>query len=572
MPKAKASKSKAKKPVKAAKAKPAKKTAKAKPAKAAKAKPAKAAKAAKASKPAKAPPAPVLAPSGVHATSWSGALPTFAEATRESNARDAAQKPFIKQYEAVKTLDQLASLLKKNASTYDFVPWLSWICAGAGKYGDSEKWTEKRDKTDPKKQKQLVSIIEALIEGGAELALPDERGRNEEDSLAKLVRFDELTVEQRVKLVGLAIANGADPSERLVYPLFAAEDGPCIGLYTTKSALDTAIASEENREAFLKVMADAAGKAAVEDSFLRVAIDDLRSASRKPEYLDDWMNQLVDRAGANLNRVVTKLDSTDRAALVHFLCGADANAAALERLIDRVDVDLPLPDAMTTGVSIRWGVVPTVRIPTGGTPLDIVDAILGFVTRGEAANEKKPDDQFRPAEAKTYREEAEKKRALLAGKGARHGETKVELPPVLAQTGEQILRLAKLLGSDEQPIRAAMAAIDTDGMGPWGFLRALVPPFESELVSEKLNEPLAQLLSAFTCDRWSNEFRKSGLPASRRASAELAIEFHSDDDARLLAVKADGGTQIWKLVDDEVTVVAPSVPEYLKAEIDRWQA
>ncbi len=491
--------------------------------------------------------------------------PSYAEAIRESKTREAAQKPYRKQFVKCGTLDKLAALLAKNKSTFDSVPWLSWICEGPG---EDKKWATTRGKPDAKKQKALVKIIGDLIKGGAELALVDEEGRLEPHALARLLQLDELTAAQRVTLLELAIEHGADPADRLAYPLWASENGPFSGYEVTKSALDVALADDEHPQ-FLAAIVPHASRGVLEDARLRHVIDNLRN---RPEHWLDRFTSLVDSAG-KLDRIVTKLDSTSSAALVHFLCEAEVRVEYLDRVIDRVDLDLPLPAPLTTLVSIAWGITPSMKVPAGSTPLDMVDAILGFVKRAEAANAKKPDKSFRADNAATIRQLAEQKRERLVARGAKKGDAAaIELPPVLAETAKQLLRLAKLLGVDDAPIRDAIAGVDTDGMGPWGFLRAIVPAFESELVSPKLDAPpLVQLLTAFTTERWSNELRKSRLPAARRASAELAIEFHTDDDASLLAVKAGGTTQIWRLASDEVTVVAPSVPAYLEREIDRWQ-
>ena len=490
--------------------------------------------------------------------------PTYDEAVRDQEQRDSAQKPFRTQFESCKTLDQLAAAIKKSKKSFDVAPWLSWICDGPG---DDKKWTGAK-KPDATKQNKLVAIIKELIKGGAELALVDENGRMAPHALATLLGFEELAIKQRIELALLAIAHGANPAERIAYPMWGSETGPCLGYRPTSSALDVAL-DEAELPGVLAALAPHVKPGALADAYLRHAIAKLRYRPELPE-IDAWLA----KAGM-LDRVVTKLDETTSAALVHFLCEAEVAPAYLERMIERLDVNTALPAAATFMVSIRWGVTPSIRVPAGASALDLVDAILGFVTRSEAAHARKPDEQFRATDAVKIREHATIKRALLLARGANKTAPadQLDLPPALAKTGEQILRLAKLLGAETSPIREAMASVDIAGIGPWSFLRAVVPPFEAELLPEKLDAaPLVQLLSAFTSDRWSTQLRKSELPAERRASAEVAVVFHEADDARMLAVKSGGDTQIWKLERDEVTVLAPSVSDYLSAEIDRWQA
>ena len=489
--------------------------------------------------------------------------PSYDEAVRDQHERASAQKPFRKQFEKCKTLDQLAVTIEKARKSFDSVPWLSWICDGPG---NDTKWTG-ANKPVAAKQKKLAAIIEDLIANGAELALVDEQGHRSAHALNKLLQLDELTVKQRVALLELAIEHGADPAERIAYPTWASETGPFLGYEPTMSALDIALHDDEHPELLAAIVPHVA-KGVLEDAYLRFAIDKLSS------YRDvTRIVPLVDRAG-QLDRIVTKFRSTSSAALVHFLCEAEVSPACLELLIDRVDVNLAVPGPVSFLVSYRSGVTPSIRVPAGATPLDIVDSILGCVTRAEAVNARRPDKAFYSDGAKRIREAAEAKRALLVARAAKQGTRTdhLDLPPALAGTAEQILRLAKLLGADPAPIRHAMAAVDTDGIGPWSFLRAVVPPFEPELLSPRLDAaPLVELLSAFTSDRWSTQLRKSELPADRRAAAELAVVFHETDGARLLAVKSGGDTQIWKLASDEVTVLAPSISEYLAREIDRWQ-
>ncbi|MCX5745480.1 MAG: hypothetical protein NT062_23635 [Proteobacteria bacterium] len=306
----------------------------------------------------------------------------------------------------------------------------------------------------------------------------------------------------------------------------------------------------------------------LEDAYLRHAIGTLRSDREL-----DRFGAIVDQAGA-LDRVVTKLGDTASGALVHFVCEPEVRVAYLEHVIARVDVNQPLPQALVVLVPIRWGVTPSVRLRAGSTPLDLVETILAFVTTAEASHASKPNDQHRADTAAMIRTLAEAKRELLLARGAMRGAATdvLDLPPILAETATQLLRLATLIGADAAAIRAAVGTLDAGGMGPWGFLHEVVSRFEQELVSPALTSPaLARLLAAFTTDAWSNQLDRSDLPAARRASASLAIEFATDDDARMLAVKTDRGTEIWQLAGDTVTVVAPSVPAYLEAEIDRWQ-
>ncbi len=494
--------------------------------------------------------------------------PSYAEALRDSQARGAAQKPFRKLFGKCKSLDQLAALLAKHRDSHDSIPWLSWICDGPG---EGRTWTHVRDKPDAKRQARLVRILEELIEHGAELALVDEEAHRGPHALARLVQLDELTAPQRVALLELAIEHGADPGERIVYPLWGSESGPFLGYQPTRSALDVALDDDEHPELLAAILRHVSA-GVLEDAYLRHAIAGLTRWIPANGGVERFA-AAVDRAGGRLDRFVTRLDSCQTGALVHFLCGAEVRIEYFDRVIDRLDASLALPGALTIHVAIEWGLTPTLRVPEGATPLDLVDAILGFVTRAEAANARKPSEQFRADTAATIRELARHKRDRLLARGAEKSARpeRLDLPPVLAETGEQLLRLAKLLGTDEASLREAMSAIDTGGMGPWGFLRALVPRFEAELVSPELPSPLAHLLTAFTTDRWSTQLRRSELPAAERAAVELAVVFHRDDDASMLAVKTATGTQIWRLAGDAVTVVAPSVPAYLQAELDRWR-
>jgi hypothetical protein len=456
-------------------------------------------------------------------------------------------------FDKAKTLGKLKELVEKRDDTYATVPWIAWICAGPG---NDKKWGKPKD---------LAALMAKLIAGGAQLALIDEEDRHSRHALAQILRFDELTIDQRIALVEQAIECGANPAARIVYPTFAVEDGPCIGYHVTSSALDIAVEEVDDNPQILDMIEPHVERGTLEDAFLRQAID-LVHRNRKVEEVA----KLLERAGDDLDRVVTRLDSTDRGALVHFLCGSEVSFELFASVIDKVDVDLPLPAPLTVQVSVSWGIVPSIKAPAGATPLDIVEMVHGFVARAEATNAKKPDSSFRADNATKMKAIAEQKTAKLVELGAKHGEKSdaLDLPPILAETAAQVLRLAKLVGADDAPIRETIASMNLDGTGPWGFLHELVPTFESELVTEQVAGPLRTLLAAFTSDRWSNQAKKTRIPSSRRSAVELAIEF--DDD--LFAVKTDGGTQIWRVEDDEVTVLGESVPAYLARVIDAWQS
>lgn len=477
--------------------------------------------------------------------------PNYDEATRVQAEREAAQQPFRAQFVTCKTLDALAATIKK-AKRFHTAPWVSWICNA------EKKWCGAK-KPDATKQKKLAAILKDLIVKGAELALVDENERRSRHALASVLACEELTIKQRVQLLELAIAHGANPAARVVYPQWASETGPFAGYYVTPSALDVALAEP----AFLDAIRPHVSAEALADAELRRAVAQLSSR-------DDEAFAIA----GNLDRLVTKLDDTQTAALVHFACGAEVAPSYLERIVDQVDVDFALAAPQTFQVPVYWGVVPTVRVPAGGAALDVIDAILGFATRARTSQATTPLQNFRAEDTDAIIERATAKRATLVARGA-HKRVPVEfldLPANLGKTAEQLLRLAKLRGIDTGPLHAAMASVDTGGMGPWGFLRAVVPPFEAALIGALDAPPLVALLSTFSTDRYSNQLTRSALPDEQRAGVDIAIAYHEADGAQMLAVKTARGTEIWRLENDEVTVLAPTVGDYLAAEIDRWQA
>ncbi|HEY0255448.1 MAG TPA: hypothetical protein VGC41_28155 [Kofleriaceae bacterium] len=486
------------------------------------------------------------------------AAQTFAEAERASAARKKAQQPMRKQFEKVRDLGALAKLIAANHDTFATLPWLQWIMDGVPSSGDNGNgsWTNE----EPAERKRLVKIIEELLDNGHDLSVVNSFGACDDHPLAQLFSTSELGDAQRIALVKRALARGDDPTARVAYPQSKLESGSGILYYCSRSALDVAI--DNTDKAQLAAIEKRVSADAWTDAYYYEAIDQLSSYA-DPARLAAW-KAILDRAG-DLDLVVTKLSDTDTAALIHFACAADVAPEYLEELIGRVEIGTPLTTSMTFSAGET-----RIKLNKGSTARDIVEAILTQLARVEAAQKKKQDKHYDADEMAKLRATTERKLALL-GSASRGKVAATVLPPAIAATAKQVLRLAKLLGNDTAPIQAAMDVANTDFHGPWGFLHEMVSQFPDQLVPPKEDAPeLWDLIDVHTSKSWMKFGKLDVVPAAKRGTVEAAIKF----GANLYAIKLadEKGTQIWRIANNKATVVAPSVGEYLAGAIDRWQA